>query len=166
LDDPCPKETHLENADKNRFNALIGGRIRLFRESLGYTQGKLASEAKGTKRAFQDNEMGKTAPNSKALHGLLQLGMNLNWLLSGEGPMLLSEVEKQKYTPNTLDQGLLVFVVDAINKAVKDSGRTITTEKYAEAAAIFYDFCQATNRRDSSMVERLIDLAANQKVRT
>lgn len=51
------------------------------------------AEALGMKRrGYQENESGRTQPNAITVQGLIGLGINANWLLTGEGPMLAAEL--------------------------------------------------------------------------
>jgi hypothetical protein len=73
----------------------IGIRMKTFREQhLKLTQAQVAAKLDGTPAGLQKNELGLTLPNSKVLVGLGALGANLNWLLRGEGPMLLADTQK------------------------------------------------------------------------
>ncbi len=72
----------------------IGERVKAFREMKKLSQVQLAEALGGTARGLQDNESGKSLPNSKVMTGLYQLGANVNWLLSGEGPMMRADAEK------------------------------------------------------------------------
>lgn len=70
----------------------IGARIKQARAALGLSQQALADAIGGSKRGIQDNESGANAPASTLLRGIVALGVNANWLLTGDGPMLLSEL--------------------------------------------------------------------------
>lgn len=72
----------------------VGERLKHFRESLKMSQVQLADALEGGMRGIQDNELGRSLPNSKVLIGLHGLGLNVNWLLSGKGPMLLADLQK------------------------------------------------------------------------
>lgn len=71
---------------------FIGTRLAQVRRHLGLTQDELAKEIGTSKRGIQDNEANKAIPGGKALCGLLGLGVNVNWLLTGEGPMRLADL--------------------------------------------------------------------------
>ncbi len=93
------------NAPHPRGNAVhsdefeIGYRLKQLREALGYTQTGIA-EAIGSKlRSWQEYERGSRIPGSQVIAGLVKLGVNANWVLVGEGPMLskqASDEEKAK----------------------------------------------------------------------
>ena len=70
----------------------IGGRIKAAREALGLTQEGLAKAVGGSKRGIQENEARNRVPGGDVVSGMIGLGINANWLLTGEGPMLMSEL--------------------------------------------------------------------------
>lgn len=70
----------------------VGSRIRAARESLGMTQEALATAISVSVRGIQSNERQISVPGGEVICGLIQLGINANWLLTGEGPMRLSDL--------------------------------------------------------------------------
>ncbi|THF60946.1 helix-turn-helix domain-containing protein [Pseudothauera rhizosphaerae] len=73
----------------------IGERIKVARKAVGLTQDRLAALAGATsKRGLQDNEAGKGMPGGQMIGAMVRAGINANWLLTGEGPMLLSELDE------------------------------------------------------------------------
>lgn len=73
-------------------SAEIGARMKAARTALGLTQEALAQAIDASKPGIRDNEGGKNVPGGKVIFGLVQLGINANWLLTGEGPMMLAEL--------------------------------------------------------------------------
>lgn len=73
--------------------AEIGARIKAARKAIGMTQEQLASLAGAkSKSGLQDNEAGKNMPGGQMIGALVRAGVNANWLLTGEGEMLLANV--------------------------------------------------------------------------
>jgi len=58
------------------------------------TQDEFADAIGAKKRGFQDNESGKTIPRSDVIQGIIKLGVNANWLLTGEGEMMLNSIDE------------------------------------------------------------------------
>lgn len=81
-------DTYTEKAS----TAAIGMRIKEARVVLGLSQQDLADAVGGSKRGIQDNESGKNAPASTLIRGLVSLGINANWLLTGIKPMLMADL--------------------------------------------------------------------------
>lgn len=75
---------------------LIYERMKFIRESLGLTQRGMGARIGISYRTWQDYETAKSYPNSKTLKQLAKLGFNVNWILTGERPVKLSEGEKAK----------------------------------------------------------------------
>lgn len=77
----------------------IGARMKLARVSLGLTQEGLADAVGGSKRGIQDNEARNRVPGGEVIAGFIGLGINPVWLLTGEGAMLLSDVQPRSAPP-------------------------------------------------------------------
>lgn len=72
----------------------ISERLKAARHALTATQGSMAAKSGIPVGTYQKYELGKLAPGAKAIQGLMQLGINANWLLTGDGPMLLADLAK------------------------------------------------------------------------
>ncbi|AUN95908.1 XRE family transcriptional regulator [Pseudazoarcus pumilus] len=69
----------------------VGNRIREARTRLGLSQPEASSKSGiplGTLRKYEHDS---SLPGAEAITGFVRLGVNSNWLLTGEGPMLLSD---------------------------------------------------------------------------
>lgn len=75
----------------------IGGRMRTAREALKLTQEALATRIGSSKRGIQDNETRNTVPGGEVLAGFVALGINANWLLTGEGEMRVRPSEADRH---------------------------------------------------------------------
>lgn len=67
-------------------------RLKSARGSLGLKQTEMSEQSGVSYRAYQHYEGGRSLPCADALMGFMQLGINANWLLTGEGPMLLADL--------------------------------------------------------------------------
>lgn len=68
----------------------LSDRLKSIREYLGKSQTDMDHLLGLGKKSWQRNESGGHLPGSKALATLANKGFNINWLLSGEGLMLLA----------------------------------------------------------------------------
>ena len=94
----------------------IGARMKQARIFLGHSQEMLSTLLGGSKRGIQNNESGKSVPGGEVVAGFIGLGINPVWLLTGEGEMLLSDVQPrpallydqdtQSSTHNAFDPGM------------------------------------------------------------
>ena len=124
--------------------AEIGARMRVARESLGLGQAEFATKYDVVKVTYGRNELGKNEAGVCLLSVFIRAGINANWLLTGEGPMKLSDLVNQdelqarlaqvQPEPPDIDQQLLRVVIENIYIAAPRS----TPEKVAREAAEFY----------------------------
>lgn len=68
----------------------IAPRLKQVRAELCYTQKQIADAVGARTPSWKDNEVGKTIPGGKVLAGLSKLGVNIDWVLTGEGEMMIS----------------------------------------------------------------------------
>jgi transcriptional regulator with XRE-family HTH domain len=76
-------------------------RIKHWRHTLGLTQDEFAKLAGMSKATLVGYEVGQRKPGADALAAIARTGVNMNWLLTGEGEMLPREV------PGSALQGVL-----------------------------------------------------------
>jgi transcriptional regulator with XRE-family HTH domain len=68
----------------------LSERIKAARAALGLKQEEVVSKSGIPIGSLRKYEGGHSAPGADAIAGLVRLGINSNWLLTGEGQMLLS----------------------------------------------------------------------------
>lgn len=78
----------------NHVPSDVGARMKAAREALRLTQDGLAKAVGGSKRGIQENEARNRVPGGDVIAGMVRLGINANWLLTGEGEMLSSGAGK------------------------------------------------------------------------
>lgn len=69
----------------------IADRLKAARTSLCLKQSEIAEQSGVSERAYQGYEAGRSVPGGEAIEGFVRLGINANWILTGEGEMLLAE---------------------------------------------------------------------------
>jgi transcriptional regulator with XRE-family HTH domain len=69
----------------------LAHRLKAWRHALGLTQEQFAQRCGLPKRTVIGYENGEREPGSAALAAIARTGVNLNWLLTGEGEMLPKE---------------------------------------------------------------------------
>lgn len=96
----------------------ISDRLRLVREHFSLTQPEAATKFGIPLGTYKQYEKGPSEPGSGALRGLSEGGVNINWLLTSKGEMLLSDhakiVEKTSFTP--IDTAKLLWIHDRLLK--------------------------------------------------
>lgn len=93
----------------------ISERLKTVRSILGVGQKELASKSGIGFSTYQKYELGLSKPGSEALTGFMRSGINTNWLLTGEGPMLLIDLgndEKRKLYWTLAKSGTWFFAGD------------------------------------------------------
>lgn len=70
---------------------VIGLRIKEARSALRLTQKELCEQAEMKLPSVRDYELGNRIPGGEAVAALMRVGISANWLLTGEGAMLLSD---------------------------------------------------------------------------
>lgn len=82
----------------------VGERLRAARGALSLTQKGLCDVAGMRLPSLRDYELGNRIPGGEAVACLSRAGINANWLLTGEGPMLLADFKVRAEAPaGTLD---------------------------------------------------------------
>lgn len=134
----------------------IGGRMKAAREALGLTQ-KVFCEQYGYKlRTLQKNEAGSNEAGICLAGAFIRAGINANWLLTGQGSMLLRDATPaerptllypmpanrailvQEGRPVTFDPALLSAVVQALEAALEAKGAALSPDRKAEVVTLLY----------------------------
>ncbi|WP_051711583.1 transcriptional regulator [Andreprevotia chitinilytica] len=138
----------------------IGARIKRARAALGLTQDALAVLAGSpSKRGIQENESGNTMPGGQIIGTLVCAGVNANWLLTGEGSMLLAEL--QAATPTApFETARLQLALEAVEEGLAATSRTMPPDKKAELILAVYDLLDDVDATSKGKILRLVKLAA------
>lgn len=89
----------------------ISERLKTARASLGLSQKDFAAQSGVSARGYQGYEDGRSVPGGEAIAGFVRLGINANWLLTGEGPMLLADLAPRPAPPAEIDEGALSAII-------------------------------------------------------
>jgi transcriptional regulator with XRE-family HTH domain len=140
----------------------LGQRLKLCREALGYAQKGISEAAGGKLRSWQDYEADNKVPGSKIIAGLSRLGVNANWLLTGEGPMLLNQLSDGAEPEGPVDRGVLRDVVEVLEEVLAETGRVIAPANKAELILLLCDEIteQEGKRPGKESVARLLRLVS------
>lgn len=138
----------------------IGARMRAARAALELSQEGLANAVGGSKRGIQNNEALKSVPGGEVICGLVTLGINANWLLTGEGTMLLADLQAPAAQASAIDTETLAYVIEAVEGALESRHKTLAAQRKAALIQLIYDYCMDTGRRESGTVDRFLKLVA------
>lgn len=76
----------------------LPNRLKEARARLGLTQKDVAEQVGVSARGYQGYEDGRNIPGGDAIAGLVRLGINANWLLTGKGGMFNADQAPQETT--------------------------------------------------------------------
>ena len=95
----------------------VGKRLKEFRIMKKITQEGLASLLKIATKNVSDYETGKTAPSLQSLQTIRNTyNLNLDWLLTGEGSMFISDNAENKDVTTTNDKDVKYEAIQRKNK--------------------------------------------------
>jgi len=140
----------------------IGDRLKAWRVSSGATQKEAATQLRVPVRTYQDYERSLRLPGAEAMEAFARAGINANWLLTDEGPMLIGDVGP-KASGNNVDTELLARLLEMVQEIEDRRGTTVPPQSKARVVTILYDLCirlDKLGKLDSASIEALIDLAA------
>lgn len=87
---------------------------------------------------YQNYERDVRAPNTEGWEAFVRAGINANWLLTGEGPMLLADLSAK--APPGINAEAMVHAIAAIFQ-VAPKGDSVET--LARKAVAFYQYCES-----------------------
>lgn len=118
-----PKTTLLGDA-QTAEPPTIGSRLRIWRRSLGKTQIEMCEELDVDVSTLRKYELGVNGPGSHFLTKAVACGLNVNWVLSGEGTMFKPQAS-MILSGNPAEK--LVALADAMAVLYqKDEGKFLT----------------------------------------
>ena len=80
--------------DKESLKASLGRNLCAIRESFGYEPGRMAAELGVRYATYQNWERGTSYPQGDGIWHLANMGVNLNYLYLGVGPIMRSNPAK------------------------------------------------------------------------
>lgn len=80
-------DEYVEESDGQSPVIAIGLRIKRWRRFLGISQEEMAARTQLKRAAILRYEAGINAPGSEAIIAIAKTGVNIHWLLIGDGPM-------------------------------------------------------------------------------
>ena len=84
---------------------VLPRRFRALRKVLGKTQKEIGESIGGGLRTWQNYETGRSSPSWRVLHALIDMGVNVNWLLTGTGDMFSASTKQQHAAHQVAEAG-------------------------------------------------------------
>ena len=123
-------------------NMHLAAQLKAARAALGLKQDEMAAQSGVSYSVYQKYEMGRSVPGGEAIAGFVRLGINANWLLTGEGPMLLKDLAPERVAVAEplqvkINTKALGAAIDAMRKLAEPGE---TPESTAMKTAKFYQY--------------------------
>lgn len=136
---------------------MITGRLKAARNALNMSQTDASLSTGIPVGTLREYEQGPSLPGFKAMQGFVKIGINANWLLTGEGQMLVADMKpEQSYA---IDFQCLKKSVQAVEEGLSGSTRRIDPAKKAELILAVYDLFQEPSVSKENVL-KLVRLAA------
>lgn len=142
----------------------IGDRIKQWRGDKNLKQDQ-ASSLLGIKfSTYQKYEMDISKPGADALESFANAGINVNWLLTGQGPMLLADLAAKSQAPepsSPVNYELLQSLIEMLERILKERRLVLEPARKAAAIQIMYEYCMLDEKAASpATVEKFLKLVA------
>ncbi len=108
------------------------------RQHLGQSQQGMGQLLGISKNSWQLYESGNQNPGSQIIAALVERGINANWLLAGEGPMLISELYDQAGSP--VDMEILEGILTGLAEIEELEGEPMEPNWRARMTAALYEY--------------------------
>ncbi len=129
----------------------ISDQLKTARAALGLSQKQIAEQSGVSTRGYQGYEDGRSIPGGEAIEGFIRVGINANWLLTGEGSMLLKEdVHTSHSHPSTIN-----FAMEATGSGSGGSSAEIVESALHSCLSA----CSQTYGEDFNKMEVSIQMA-------
>lgn len=142
----------------SKVSASIADRLKEARGSLKKTQPEMAAAAGIPLDTYKKYEGGKATPGGEALSGVARCGINVNWLLTGDLPMLVSPL---------LEADAVGAQVDLLSQILRQRGGQEryderagqTRQRYKAVQAAYEEGCTAIGYRPAFNVGEALKAA-------
>lgn len=119
----------------------IGARMKIAREAISVGQGEFAEQYGLNVRTFRKNEGGLNEAGICLASAFIRAGINANWLLTGEGPMLLADLKPQP-APGAIDPERLRLAIETVEEGLAATHTTMALAKKADLALAVYELLE------------------------
>jgi len=131
--------------------------LKVARGALGLSQTEAASGSSVPVGTLRKYEQGPSLPGAEAIAGFIRLGINSNWLLTGEGPMLLADLNPA----GNLEPERLRLSIETVEEGLRQTKRTMEPAKRAELVLAVYDlYADGVGAQARERILRLVKSAA------
>lgn len=125
------------------------------------TQANFCVQSGYNVRTYQRNEEGRNEAGITLGAAFIRAGINANWLLTGEGPMLLADLQAQSAHGPGLERDRLRQAMKAMEKGLSAGGITMPPGKKAELLLAVYDMLEEPGVTESKVINLVRAAAAS-----
>ena len=123
---------------------MFAKRLEQVRVHLGYSPTEMANMLGVSLRTLQNYVDQRTSPTAETLQKIFSEGVDVNWLISGEGQMLRSNAPLQSENAHNsiehpVNEEVLIEAMKLTEDALEKTGRQITVVAKAKIVAAVYD---------------------------
>lgn len=136
-----------------------GKRLRVVRELLGLTQKGMAEYLGASFRSYQSYEREDGAPKITHLMVLQKNNISIDWLLSGEGSMILGPTEELGPRTSQVNVGVLRLIIETVLEEMEGfDGQPFSSAIAAQMSAVLYRQLQSsvTPENDGDISEDVV----------
>lgn len=138
-------------------NTYVWERLKAVRSLWGITQPEMASRMGVSLRAYQNYETNEREPKVGDVAGLVTEGVDLNWLLTGDGQMRRDALP---VAAPPIDYELLSQVIEGVELLLTKLRKTLAPDKKAKVITMLYRSFSADHRVNIDVIREMIELAA------
>lgn len=113
----------------------IGSRLKAWRSALNLKQEEAAARVGLSKSTYQNYERDERSPAADSLEVLVRAGINANWLLTGEGPMMLADLQPPLVVASQINEPALAALLEGAIGLVREG---MTAERACRLAVRTY----------------------------
>jgi len=123
----------------------LPGRLKAIRQYLGLSQRAISEQVGCSKRAWEGYEKDESVPGGKILQSIAKLGIDVHWLLTGEGTM----VRGDEPALGEFDEDLMISIIEMMEKFLKKSRLKVKPRKKGMLAMALYKSTMKDRKRRS-----------------
>lgn len=135
----------------------IGARLKQWRLHKHLKQDEISSLLGIPFSTYQKYEMAISKPGADAMEAFSRAGINVNWLLTGEGEMMYTSILLPSLGDlYSLDKDRLRTAIETVEEILLESGKIMAPAKKAEAIALAYDIFEEEDGEEVQAITKKI----------
>jgi transcriptional regulator with XRE-family HTH domain len=137
----------------------MGARLKAWRAAERLSQDAAGAALGVPVGTYQKYELGSRGPNAESMEAFARAGINVNWLLLGQGPMLIADLADATRGPDILDRERMDLALATIERGLAKANMEVAPEKKGRLLLAIYDYLEEEGVTENT-VANIIRLAA------